>query len=136
MQSEIKVYIPANNIAERQYIIEVLLGEFLGISYQLYVDEEIEDYYLNISDNQLIIRDGLWKNYPEMLSYLCEFAFPKVFFIESNPFTTETDIAVIYGTQELEITSEKIVCGIDIFASSFFYVKSMGGVCESRTGSA
>ena len=32
----------------------------------------------------------------------------------------EKDIPVIYGSDELHVTEKKIICGIDIFSSSFF----------------
>ena len=37
-----------------------------------------------------------------------------------NEFLAEKDIPVIYGDNELKISENKIICGINIFASSFF----------------
>jgi len=114
------INIPNNNIKERKYIIDVLIGEFLGLDYQIKV-KNIENYEILLSNNnKIIIIDSFFYKYKTELSYLKKENIPaNVEFVE-NKFTTEKNIPVIYGNNELKVSEKEITCGIDIFASSFF----------------
>ena len=114
------VRIPNNFQEERQYIISVLLGEFLGLKYCL--ENHDEQYYeLNINnDRKVIIKDSFFSNLREEQGYLSVINLPKKVEFCINPFIVEKNIPVIFGDNSLNIQSNEIVCGIDIFASSFF----------------
>jgi len=131
----LKVYIPNNNIKEREYIIDVMLGEFLGLSYQLIIDNGkliIDNWMIELENgNRLIVKDGFFNNFKKDLEYLDEKNIPKeVKFVKSR-FASEDDIVVIFGDEgEVTVESDRekepitnhqsLITNIDIFASAFF----------------
>ena len=116
----IKICIPSNNIEERKYIIEVFFDEFLGLEYELEI-KDVKNYEMILSNNsKLIIKDHFFSKFSKNLQYLDKKNIPQKVEFGKNRFTVEKDIPIIYGNNELEINDNQIICGIDIFASSFF----------------
>ena len=116
----IKILIPNSNIQERKYIINVIFNDFLGLSYKINIGKS-DDYEIVLSNNnKLIIEDSFFSLHNSDLSYLTLKNIPKDILFTENKFTTENNIPVIYGSSKLKISGNKIICGIDIFASSFF----------------
>ena len=117
----IKISIPSNNIPERKYILDIFFNEFLGLSYRIVENTDIKNWEIELENgSKLIIEDHFFNKYPTELNYLKLENIPsKVEYIE-NKFTPEDDIPIIYGNSKLELQNDKIICGIDIFASSFF----------------
>lgn len=117
------IFIPNNNLNERSYIIDILIGEFLGLDYRVEnrSQKAESDWEIELENgNKLIIEDHFFNNFPKDLEYIRLNNIPsKVTFLK-NEFIVENDIPVIYGTSKLNIENSKIICGIDIFASSFF----------------
>jgi len=116
----IKILIPNNNISERKYIIDILLFEFLGLKYNIEI-KDIKNYEIILENgNKLIIEDCFFNRFQKELKYLNEENIPtKIEFIK-NKFIVEEDIPVIYGNDKMIVKENQIICGIDIFASSFF----------------
>jgi len=117
----IKISIPSNNIPERKYILDIFFNEFLGLDYQIVENIDFESWGIELENgSRLIIEDHFFNKYPTELNYLKLENIPsKVEYVE-NEFTPEDDIPIIYGNSKLELQNDKIICGIDIFASSFF----------------
>lgn len=117
------IIIRTNNrfIAEKRYIIDIILDEFLGLNYSLLFQEGIKNYKIILENGKkLIIKDHFFSKVEDKLGYLRFKNVPdKVLFVK-NQFLVEDDIPVIYGDDELVINQDNIICGIDIFASSFF----------------
>ena len=131
----IKIKIPNNNIKEREYIIDIIFGEFLGLSYQLIIDNgelKINDWIIELENgNILIVKDHFFNKYPKDLEYLNIDNIPKKIEFTKNEFTPEDDIVVIFGNakeviedsyiEKQQITNHKsLITRIDLFASSFF----------------
>lgn len=115
----IKVHVPNNNINERKYILDIMVKDFLGLDYELALGSE--HWEIEIENGiKIIFEDHFFNKYPEDLEYLDLSNIPTAVKYIKNEFTSEDDIPVIYGTDKLDISDEYIVCGIDIFASSFF----------------
>ncbi len=121
----ITISCPDNNVEERAYVIDIIVGEFLGLTYLLEPSSDVTDYHLLLNNgNEIIIRDRFFSKFQKNLSYLLYENLPqKVIYIE-NPCLAEKDLPIIYGTTELEMNnrsggSSQITCGIDLFASSF-----------------
>ena len=116
----ITISIPDNNTMERKYIIDIIFGEFLGLKYQLERGGE-NNYHIDLNNgNTLIIEDNFFNKFPVDLEYLQEKNIPdKIEFID-NEFLPEKNLPLIYGSEKLIKKSKSIICGIDIFASSFF----------------
>ncbi|MDF1576020.1 MAG: hypothetical protein P1P86_12605 [Bacteroidales bacterium] len=116
----INIQIPNNNVPEREYIIDAIFTGYLGLSYSLHINEAVRDYVVQIHENELAIKDSFFSSYPAPLSYQVREALPERIGFASNVFTTEKDIPVIYGNDEIVETENTIIVGIDIFASAFF----------------
>lgn len=116
----VSITLPENNQQERQYIVYTLFNDFLGIDCEISISDTAQDYIISFDNSELIIRDSFFKNYPKAYSYLKASALPGNTLYTRNTFTIERDIPIIYGSEELVITENRIVCGIDIFASAFF----------------
>lgn len=117
------IVIRTNNkfIAEKNYTIDIIFGEFLGLNCKMVWQKELKNYEIVLENcNKLIIKDCFFSNFEDEINYLEWKNIPdKVLFVK-NQFLVEDDIPVIYGNEELIITQDKIICGVDIFASSFF----------------
>lgn len=116
----IKICIPNNNFEERKYIIDFFFDTFLGIPYELIINDSQSDYLISYQDCTIIIRDHFWGKYEQVNSYLTMEALPKDITYVQNFFLSEKNIPVLYGNSELLVSEKNIVCGIDLFASSFF----------------
>ena len=112
--------IPSNNIPEREYIIKMLLFDNLGLEYTVFVDYTNLHYSICFDESELVIQDCFFSNYPESLSYLRADTVPEKVHYIKNEFILENDIPIIFGSDIFIVTDKKIICGIDIFASSFF----------------
>ncbi len=123
----IKVYIPNNNIAERRYILDTLLADFLGLEYQLKIkskESRVDDWIIELeSGNRLIIQDHFFNKFPKDLEYLQKDNIPKDVKFVYNKYAPLGNIPVIYGASTISTINYQpstLTCTIDIFASSFF----------------
>lgn len=115
----ISIRIPNNNIEERSYAVSSVF-EIIGVNYNLLIDSDITNYILEVEDCELIICDLFFSTHKEQRSYLSIDNIPqKVSYVRNN-FIIESDLPVIYGTDELLLSKKRIKCGIDVFASVFF----------------
>jgi len=116
----IKINIPNNFIQERKYIIEILFKEFLEIHYKIYI-KKIREYEIILENNNILqIKDSFFIKFRNKNDYLNRNNIQEKIRFFKNEFLVEKDIPVIYGDNEIKISENKITCGIDIFASSFF----------------
>jgi len=116
----IRILIPKNNIKERSYIVDILFDEFLGLEYEINTCSDNVYQIVLPNENKIIIEDHFFDKYPKCLSYLRRESIPQQVIFVKNDFITENDIPVIYGNDKLKVSDNRIICGIDIFASSFF----------------
>lgn len=115
----IKVVIPNNFLPEREYIVDTILSELLGVDCTIQSDDNTKDYTLVLPNgNRLIFPDSFFCNQNDR--YLNVLSLPSKIFFANNEFLAEDNIPVIYGSDLLEMSESTITCGIDIFASSFF----------------
>ena len=122
----VRIIIPRNNLPERHYIIEVLLDEFLGIDFEIQTDSNSSNYEIVVENgNRVIIEDHFFSKFKADQDYLNIGNLPEKIESARHPFLPEKDLPVIYGTTGINIREESsgqksIICGIDLFASSFF----------------
>jgi peptidoglycan/xylan/chitin deacetylase (PgdA/CDA1 family) len=135
------VQIPPNYEAERRYILSVLLGEFLGLEYQVKISDvdriiitTDNNRYLSIVDRFFPLNDCDW---------IQPISLPqqplKTWQIDRTPLqaiTVNAQIPVIYGDdpddpQFFEQVDESIHLGLDIFGSSFFMLTRYEEVVKS-----
>lgn len=114
---KLQIVIPNNNIAERKYIIHVIISDFLKIPFDLYLSNTTENYILQFGEKSIIIKDSFFSKHKEEKSYLDEKNIPeKLLWFDYKDIKTP----IIYGENTLNISDAKVECGLDIFASSFF----------------
>ena len=111
---------PNNFIEERRYILDVMLGEFLGLDYQLNPTSTNTTNLVLKNGHQLCISDAGFQKLQNERYYLDQINIPRTVSFVKNQFTVEADIPILYGNEKLECRSDKIDCGIDLFAGSFF----------------
>ncbi len=117
----LKIIIPNNNIAEREYVIEILLHQFLDISYELSISKISTNYKIILPNNRyIIINDNFFSKYPNDSSYLKESAIPLNIKYANNSLFPENDLPILFGTKEIEENRDYITTNIDIFATLFF----------------
>ncbi|MDZ7795655.1 MAG: hypothetical protein U5N56_00795 [Candidatus Marinimicrobia bacterium] len=79
------------------------------------------NYHIGLDDgNTFIIEDHFFNKFAVDLEYLQEKNIPDKIEFTRNEFITENNLPIIFGSETLKKNSNSIICGIDIFASSFF----------------
>ncbi len=117
----ITIHIPDNFVPERTYIINVLFNDFLGLEFEVSISEDIQYYEIILENsNTLVFKDNFFMKFRDGLDYLVEEAVPCKTILVRNQFTAEKNVPVIFGSDEISVERNRISCGIDIFASSFF----------------
>ena len=124
----INIYIPNNNISERAYILDVFFSDFLDIEYTIKVrSDEFQNWKIKLQNgNTLLFEDHFFSKFPKEKEYLDERNIPsEIKFYKNNPeFLAEKNLPIIFGNPSLKKAetneNKSILCGIDIFSSSFF----------------
>jgi len=114
----INVYIPNNFIPERTYAVRTLLTHYCGIEVEITVKEGITAYELRWEDKSVIIADDFFGGVPEGKSYI-DAAYLPTKMVETVSLGFE-GIVMLYGKEHLEISRDRIQCGVDLFAGAFF----------------
>lgn len=119
----IHILIPNNNTEERTYVSKVVFEEILGIEYEIKPDLSLNSTLLEWDNKTIIFKDDFWNKGGIGVQNL-----PQVKY-STNTFTVEPDIPILYGDETIKIGENNIECGVDIFASIFFYANSLGRTC-------
>ncbi len=114
-----KILVPNNNHKERTYIINILFQEFLGLKIILEF-KNVEDWIIQFDDKEVVFKDSFFNSFKVEKSYLKEENIPKEINYVKNKFTKESDIPILFGSKFLTVQEKSIICGVDIFAASFF----------------
>ena len=115
------IRIPNNFIPERTYSIDVLFSEFLGLNYRIEINGRTRNYEIILENgNSLLVKDGFFIKFRDGAGYLDTKGIPLKTAFSGNLFAPLKDIPVIFGTDEFVAGRDRIICGIDIFASAFF----------------
>ena len=102
------------------YLLRTLLGEFLGLDYEVHVDDRSDWAFCLDNGKQLVVQDHFFTRCQEPDGYLREEMIPPKVKVARLPFLVEEDVPILYGTEQLQVTAERIECGADLFASAFF----------------
>lgn len=116
--NKIVVTCPNNNIPERKYIITLILQKYIsGLELEIKF-ADVSDYILSFGEKKIVIEDHFFNKYPKDLEYLHVKNIPS--HVEKLFVSSEMYFPIIYGRDKYEVTETLIICGLDIFASSFF----------------
>ncbi|HFC76960.1 MAG TPA: hypothetical protein ENJ27_01905, partial [Candidatus Moranbacteria bacterium] len=116
------IVIPKNNIKERKYLLDIVFGQFLKITYNVKVfDNNISEYRIFFNNKKsIIIKDSFFSLYPVSLSYLKKSAIPENVNYILNPLFSEKDLPVFFGEGDIAVEENRIITDIDIFSTIFF----------------
>jgi len=131
MKSQLILRVPHNCINERRYIYDLLLKDFLGLSYE-WVFEARNNIAITCTDDREIhlLMDDSFFQLPEE-QWLRPESLPvqPLAFINFNDFglgiTLENATPIIYGINPIgrpiiEINNDGMTLGVDVFGSAFF----------------
>jgi len=114
------VEIPNNFIDERKYILKIILSDFLGLNFDISIDNATINYVLILENSKkIIIKDAFFNNFSNS-EYLQEANIPSLVIFAKNRFYSEEELPILYGNNELIEEKDSITYGNDIFAASFF----------------
>ncbi len=127
----LKVTIPQNFVAERTYILAVLLSDFLGLEYEIKSESTADCWDIRLENgNRLIFEDHFFLHIKPSDNYYEPQYIPKQVRYVANRFLPESNVAVIFGGPEPSVRTltvkgqsldeKTMVCTIDIFAGAFF----------------
>lgn len=126
------IYCNNDNCSERAWIIDVIFREFLHIDYRLHF-VETEYYEIHYKDKVLLIEDHFFKQFPAPLQYLSRSNIPiqvdfETYIINNKKFP----LVILYGNNTLDLCENKLLCGVDLFASSFFMLSRWEEYCIDK----
>ena len=129
-KNKLIVTIPSNNVKERRYTCDVLLGELLCVDYEIKVGGAIDNTIIEVDNRKVIIEDHFFNNYPKELSYLNKKNIP----VECGTFykTNGKTVPIIFGTDKLIISEQQVICGLDLIASSYFMLSRWEEFVQGR----
>jgi len=109
-------------VAERTYVFDVLLGEFLGLPYTIQLEAGLEGYIIELPNGRsLRIRDAFFGTLPDSTNYIAVTSLPKrATFARDVPFAPEPDAVMLFGQGTIVEEGGDLVCDIDIVATLFF----------------
>src|SRR5262245_14157827 len=109
-------------VAERRYVFDVLLGEFLGLAYTIRVEPGIEGCLLELPNGRrLRIRDAFFGALPDSTAYIGSSFLPRqVRKVPGLAFSPEPDAVVLYGDGSVVEELGDLSCAVDIVATLFF----------------
>lgn len=116
----IRLNISDRFLPEKKYIIDILFGCFLGLNYQVNISNIDDSECILENGKKLIIKDSFFSHFEDGLGYLDKKNVPDKIKFLKNQFIAEKNIPVVYGDDEFSVKENEIICGIDIFGSSFF----------------
>lgn len=114
----IHVIAPNNNCEERQYILDVILTEFLGVPYSIEYGG-VDCWLLDAHSVQIQIEDAFFNKHEEALSYLSHANIPESY---AEDLAFDHQIVRLWGDGRYSHESRRIRIGNDIFAASFFFL--------------
>lgn len=116
----LKVTVGPGFLKEKEYTIDVLLNEFLGLKYNLEYCNHHE-YRIELENgNELIFRDHFFSKLDEREPFYIPDNLPGKISSQKNTISHNGGLEVIYGNDFFKIEEKKIESGLDIIASSFF----------------
>lgn len=115
-----KITVNKNFLQEKKYTIDVLFNVFLGLQYDLIISDTIDSVQIKLENgHEFIIKDYFFSLIKDS-NYLEESNLPKnPFHLKKSSFSN-VELIGLYGENEVYEDSNKIICGLDIIASSFF----------------
>ncbi len=109
------IYTSRHAQAEKAYVFHVLFRELLGADFRIVNQPEADHHRIVLPNgNTLVVENHYW--FPDIKHVPPDTiagALP-------HPFYPDDDMVVIYGKPVLSTADERITCGIDLFAATYY----------------
>ncbi len=115
----IEIIINNKFIPERTYVLDVI-AEYLNFDYKLTVNKTVENVEFHFNGKKIIIIDVFFSKFVDGTKYLNSQNIPQSIAFGECEFISENNIPILFGTNNIKIEEQEIICGIDIIASIFF----------------
>ena len=106
--------------AEKAYACSILLGELLGISFEIQYQAGLEHYHLRLPNGATLVIEDHFFGRQTGVDYLRSDNIPSDAVRMPHPFETGERITGIYGRPYFLLGQQSATLGIDLFASAFF----------------
>jgi hypothetical protein len=112
------VTIPEKFSSEVKYIFRVLFDQILGLKYTLKISSDIQNYVISLPNSKKVVITNSFFNSVDENNYLKLENIPSQ--VHSFVSDDHQNIPVIYGQPNIREENNKILCQLDLIASSFF----------------
>jgi len=107
-------------LAEKHYACTVLLGELLGITWEIRTQPGTEHYRLELPNGAVLtVEDHFWGKLSGE-TYLNAANVPETATQMPHPYESGGSMTAVYGRPLFAASAREITCGLDLFASAFF----------------
>lgn len=124
-QELVKVSIPVGFTEERTYAISVILGHFLGLEFEVLIDETINHYKFDCCTGQIKMTDAFFGMFDT--DYLSKENIPQSSYSSQNQYSNRFE--VLFGSEAISKTGNHITCETDLVASTFFMLSRWEEYC-------
>ena len=115
------IYIPDSFFPERQYIINCIFRDFLGLDFELKIHEVPDKYIIVVpGGGKLIVKDAFFSLFSESAGYLDKSNVPVSIQYFKNHSPDMRILRFCSGIMRSLYNNGSVYLGADIFASAFF----------------
>ena len=115
-----KIEYNSNFSSEKKYVFNCLFNYFLGLKYEVVINDTIEGYRIVLKNGAIIeMADSFFFRITKD-NYLSRDFIPHNILSIQNVFSNEVELMVLYGDNECNVLDNFIKLGSDIIASTFF----------------
>lgn len=124
----LKIFVSSVFLPEKQYIINTLFGQFLGVPFSIVPTNNSNPFFRIELPNksEIIISDSFFSGFTEHKGYLIKEAIPDRAKYLHSDFSPENDLPFLFGNDVFKLEENgkgnTILCGADIIASAFFFL--------------
>lgn len=107
-------------LAEKRYACTVLLGELLGVAWEIRIRPGKEHFRIELPNGAVLtVEDHFWNKISETTG-LSATLVPDNAVRMPHPYAPDDDLVCAYGRPFFAASDGEITCGLDLFASAFF----------------
>jgi hypothetical protein len=104
-------------LPEKEYIFHVLFREMLGVAFQIVLDVAEPNYRIHLPNGaELVVENHGWKPGASHLPPTPDAISGAI----PHPFQVGDTVIGLYGRPHFSVETQRIECGLDLFASAFF----------------
>lgn len=106
--------------AEKRYACSILLGELLGLPWEIRFQPGTEHYLVHLPTGATLTVEDHFFGKQSNEAYLNAANIPPTATRMAHPFEANADLVGVFGSAHFSQTDHAMTCGLDVFASAFF----------------